>query len=78
MNRLKHKALVGDGIISGRKVMLVKPQTYMNLSGESIGEIVSYYGVEPEELIVVYDDFDIELGNLRIRKKGSAGSHNGR
>ena len=77
VNRLKHKALVGDGIISGRKVMLVKPQTYMNLSGESIGEIVSYYGVEPEELIVVYDDFDIELGNLRIRKKGSAGSHNG-
>ena len=64
-------------IISGRKVLLVKPQTYMNLSGESIGEIMGYYHVEPENLIVIYDDFDIDMGSLRIRKKGSAGSHNG-
>ena len=77
VNKLKHKSLVGDGFISGQKALLVKPQTYMNLSGEAIREIVSYYDVPMEELIVIYDDFDIELGHIRIRKKGSAGSHNG-
>lgn len=77
VNKIKHKALVGDGIISGQKVLLVKPQTYMNLSGESLREVVSYYDVEPENLIVIYDDLDLETGALRIRKKGSAGSHNG-
>lgn len=77
INKLKHKALVGDGFISGQKVLLVKPQTYMNLSGESLREVVSYYNVPVEELIVIYDDFDLEMGTLRIRKKGSAGSHNG-
>lgn len=77
VNKIKHKALVGEGRIAGKKVMLVKPQTYMNLSGQSIREIVSYYGVEPEELMVIYDDIDIPAGSLRIRKKGSAGTHNG-
>ncbi|MDO4486308.1 MAG: aminoacyl-tRNA hydrolase [Bacillota bacterium] len=77
INKLKHKALVGDGIISGRKVLLVKPQTYMNLSGDSLREIVSYYNIDIENLIVIYDDFDLAAGSLRIRKKGSAGSHNG-
>lgn len=77
VNRIKHKALVGDGRISGRKALLVKPQTYMNLSGESIREVVDYYDVAMEELIVIYDDFDLETGSIRIRKKGSAGSHNG-
>lgn len=77
VNKIKHKALVGDGIISGQKVLLVKPQTYMNLSGESLREVVSYYEIEPEKLIVIYDDMDLEAGSLRIRKKGSAGSHNG-
>lgn len=77
INKLKHKALVGDGFISGRKALLVKPQTYMNLSGESVREIVDYYDVDPEELIIIYDDFDLETGAIRIRKKGSAGSHNG-
>lgn len=77
VNRIKHKALVGEGMISGHKVMLVKPQTYMNLSGESLKEIVDYYDVDLENLIVIYDDLDIEAGSLRIRKKGSAGSHNG-
>lgn len=77
VNKIKHKALVGDGFISGQKVLLIKPQTYMNLSGESLREAVDYYGVEPENLIVIYDDFDLETGTLRIRKKGSAGSHNG-
>lgn len=77
INKLKHKALVGDGFISGRKALLVKPQTYMNLSGESVREIVDYYDVDLAELIVIYDDFDLETGAIRIRKKGSAGSHNG-
>ena len=77
VNKIKHKALVGDGRIAGQKVLLMKPQTFMNLSGESLREVVSYYDVDPEHLIVIYDDFDTELGALRIRKKGSAGSHNG-
>lgn len=77
VNKLKHKALMGDGRIGGEKVLLVKPQTYMNLSGESLREVVRYYDVEMSDLIVIYDDFDLETGALRIRKKGSAGSHNG-
>ncbi len=77
VNRIKHKALVGEGFISGKKVMLVKPQTYMNLSGQSVREIVSYYDIQPEELMVIYDDVDIPAGAIRIRKKGSAGTHNG-
>ena len=62
VNKIKHKSLVGDGFISGQKALLVKPQTYMNLSGEAIREIVDYYDVYMEDLIVIYDDFDIELG----------------
>ena len=77
VNKLKHKALTGDGFIFGQKALLVKPQTYMNLSGESVREIVSYYDINLEDLIVIYDDFDLEIGTIRIRKKGSAGSHNG-
>ena len=77
VNKIKHRALVGDGFISGHKVLLVKPQTYMNLSGESLREVMNYYNVDIGDLIVIYDDFDIETGSLRIRKKGSAGSHNG-
>ena len=77
VNKIKHRALVGDGMISGRRVLLVKPQTYMNLSGISIREIADYYDVPAEDILVIYDDFDLELGTLRIRKKGSAGSHNG-
>jgi PTH1 family peptidyl-tRNA hydrolase len=77
VNKLKHKALIGDGRISGQRVLLVKPQTYMNLSGESLREIVDYYDIAIEDLIVIYDDLDVEIGGLRVRKKGSAGSHNG-
>jgi len=77
INKIKHKALVGEGIISGQKLLLVKPQTYMNLSGNSIREVVEYYKVDLDKLIVIYDDVDIPMGNLRIRKKGSAGTHNG-
>ena len=74
----KHKALVGRGYIDGMKVVLAKPQTFMNLSGESIREITDYYKVDPQtELIVVCDDISLDLGQLRIRKKGSAGGHNG-
>ena len=74
----KSRALIGKGIIAGQKVLLVKPQTYMNLGGESIGELVSYYKVDEEkELLVIYDDVSLDVGQLRIRRKGSAGGHNG-
>ncbi len=72
------KALFGKGVIEGQRVLLVKPQTYMNLSGESVREITDYYKIDPgEELIVISDDISLELGGIRIRKKGSAGGHNG-
>ncbi len=78
VNEIKHKAIFGKGIIEGQKVILAKPQTFMNLSGESVRELIDYYKVdEEEELIVVYDDISLEPGQLRIRKKGSAGGHNG-
>ena len=74
----KHKALIGKGVFAGEKVVLVKPQTYMNLSGESIREVTDYYKVDAEsELIVISDDIDLDIGQLRIRPKGSAGGHNG-
>lgn len=73
-----HKALFGKGMIAGQKVIVAKPMTYMNLSGESVRELVNYYKVDPEsELIVVYDDISLAPGQIRIRKKGSAGGHNG-
>lgn len=77
VDRLKFKALTGEGRIAGQKVLLVKPQTFMNLSGESIREVMHFYKLDPENLIVIYDDIDIETGTLRIRKFGSAGTHNG-
>ena len=74
----KHKALCGNGVIEGQKVLLVKPQTFMNLSGESIGAVLNFYKLQPQtDLIVVYDDISLAPGRLRIRKKGSAGGHNG-
>lgn len=74
----KHKALCGKGMIEGQKVVLAKPQTFMNLSGESVRELVDFYKIDPEEeLIVIYDDISLEPGQLRIRPKGSAGGHNG-
>ena len=78
MGEKKHKAIIGKGHMEGQKVILVKPQTFMNLSGESIREIVDYYKIDEEsELIVIYDDISLAPGKLRIRKKGSAGGHNG-
>lgn len=72
-----HKALIGKGVIEGQRVILVKPQTYMNLSGESIRSVMDFYKTDPSELIVVYDDISLEPGAIRVRKKGSAGGHNG-
>ena len=72
------KAMVGKGMIAGQKVLLAKPMTYMNLSGEAVRALVDYYKVDPEqELVVIYDDISLEPGQIRIRKKGSAGGHNG-
>lgn len=74
----KDRAYIGKGMIEGQKVILVKPQTYMNLSGESIGGLVDYFKIDEEqELIVIYDDISLPPGQIRIRKKGSAGGHNG-
>ncbi|MBE5848129.1 MAG: aminoacyl-tRNA hydrolase [Lachnospiraceae bacterium] len=74
----KHKAIIGKGVIDGRKVILVKPLTYMNLSGESVREVTDYYKTDPKtEILVIYDDTSMPVGQLRIRKKGSAGGHNG-
>jgi PTH1 family peptidyl-tRNA hydrolase len=77
VNKSKHKALVGEGMIGGKKVMLVKPQTFMNDSGQSLRDIVHYFDIAIEELIVIYDDVDLPVGTVRIRAKGSSGTHNG-
>ena len=73
----KFQALVGETDFEGEKIILMKPQTYMNLSGEAVLEILQYYKLSPQDLIVIYDDIDLELGKIRIRPSGSAGTHNG-
>ncbi len=73
----EHKAVCGKGFVGGEKVLLAQPQTFMNLSGESVRSLADYYKVEPEDIIVAYDDIDLEVGQIRIRRKGSAGGHNG-
>ncbi|HHW48224.1 MAG TPA: aminoacyl-tRNA hydrolase [Clostridiaceae bacterium] len=77
VNKLKFKALTGEGSIEGKRVLLLKPQTFMNLSGESVREAVEWYKPSLNNLIIIYDDIDIPLGKIRVRAKGSAGSHNG-
>ena len=77
ITRNKFEGLYGSGIIEGEKVILLKPQTFMNLSGESIKQIVDFYKLDIESLIVIYDDIDIEPGNIKVRKSGGAGTHNG-
>lgn len=77
LNKEKFRALFGDGYIGGEKVLIVKPQTYMNLSGESIREIAEWYKIDTEDIIIIYDDISLPLGKLRVREKGSAGGHNG-
>lgn len=74
----KHKALCGKGVIEGHKAVLAKPQTFMNASGESVAELLGYYKLDAgSELIVIFDDISLAPGNIRVRKKGSAGGHNG-
>ena len=77
VKKLKFKSLYGQGEISGQKVMLIKPQTYMNNSGEAVRDLKNFYKFEDDKLIVILDDIDIDFGKIRIKKKGSAGTHNG-
>lgn len=77
INRAKFKGMCGDGIIVGEKVLLLKPQTYMNLSGESVEQASSFFKIPPENIIIFHDDVTIEVGRVRIREKGSSGGHNG-
>ena len=77
VNKSKFNGLYGTGMIDNEKIVLLKPQTFMNLSGECIKEFVDYYKVDMNKLIVIYDDIEVEPGTIRIRKKGSAGGHNG-
>lgn len=77
MDFMKHKAICGKGFICGERVILAQPQTYMNLSGESVRELVDFYKISLDELIIIYDDISLDVGQLRIRTKGSAGGHNG-
>lgn len=77
LTKKKFQAIYEVAIIEGKKVILLKPQTYMNLSGDSIREVMQFYHIKPEEILVIYDDIDIEKGIIKIRKKGGPGGHNG-
>ena len=77
LNRVKFKGVFGEGFIDNKKVILLKPTTYMNLSGESIREVINFYKISNEEIIVLYDDISLEVVRLRIREKGTHGGHNG-
>ena len=78
MDSTKFHAVCGNGIIAGQKVLLIKPQNYMNNSGEAVGAAMYFYKLDPaSQLLVIYDDISLDVGNIRIRKKGSAGGHNG-
>lgn len=77
INRIKFKGVYGEGKIDNEKVILLKPATYMNLSGESVIEVCQFYKIPNENIIVIYDDISFEVGRMRIRRKGSAGGHNG-
>ncbi len=77
LDQLKFKGLYGAGIVNGEKVILLKPLTYMNLSGESIRPLMDYYKIDIEDFLILYDDLDLPVGKLRLRMKGSAGGHNG-
>lgn len=77
LDTMKHKGMYGKGKIDGQSVILLKPMTFMNLSGESVALVSKYYKVAPEDIIVIYDDINLDVGRLRIREKGSAGGHNG-
>jgi len=77
LKRARFRARFGEGNIAGKKVVLVKPQTYMNLSGEAVRELMAFFRQSPGDVIVVYDDVDLPVGDIRVREKGSAGGHNG-
>ncbi|MDO5038376.1 aminoacyl-tRNA hydrolase [Clostridium sp.] len=77
INRKKFKGVYGEGFIEGEKVILIKPSTFMNLSGECVREILDFYKLTNEDIIVLYDDISLDVGKIRIREKGSAGGHNG-
>lgn len=77
INRTKFKGEYGEGFINGNKVILLKPYTFMNLSGESVREAIDFYKLTEDQVLIIYDDISLELGRLRIREKGSAGGHNG-
>lgn len=77
VDRVKFHALIGDGMCGDQRILLVKPQTYMNLSGQAVDEIMTFYRIPPERLLVMCDDISLEPGQLRIRRKGSHGGQNG-
>ncbi|MBU5486277.1 aminoacyl-tRNA hydrolase [Clostridium sp. MSJ-11] len=77
INRIKFRGMYGEGNICGEKVILLKPTTFMNLSGESVREVVNFYKISIDNIIVIYDDVDLDVGRVRIRPKGSSGGHNG-
>ncbi len=77
INRQKFKGVYGEGFIANEKVILLKPATYMNLSGESVREVRDFYKINSEDIIIIYDDISLDIGRLRLREKGSAGGHNG-
>lgn len=77
INQIKFKGMVGEGRVGAEKVVLLKPLTYMNLSGESLIQVIQFYKLELSEILVIYDDLDTPLGQIRLRLKGSAGGHNG-
>ena len=77
IDRMKFKALAGEGMLGGKRVLFLKPQTFMNLSGEAVGEAARFYKLPPERVLVITDDVSLPVGKLRIRKGGSAGGHNG-
>lgn len=77
VKKLKHMSLTGNGVIAGKKVLLLKPQTYMNRSGEAVADAMRFYKLQPSQVLVIFDDISLEPGRLRVRRSGSAGGHNG-
>ena len=77
LDKKKKKYIYGEGIINGKKIAIIKPTTFMNLSGEAIVEMLNWYKITPSDIIVIYDDVDLKLGTVRYREKGSSGTHNG-
>lgn len=77
IKKIKYKSLCGEVILNGHRILLMKPQTYMNLSGEAVREAASYYKIPVENIIVIFDDISLDIGTLRIKRKGSDGGHNG-